>query len=74
MRTGCALVTTTLLLGRITVTDSEIERMASKYIAEDWEPDRYYRDMNLIAFARALLEHGYEDGYARAIKMVAEGE
>lgn len=56
------------------MTDSEIERLASEFIAADWEPDRYYRDMNLIAFARALLERGYEDGYARAIKMVAEGE
>lgn len=37
------------------LSDSEIERMAAEYIAADWEPDRYYRDMNLVAFARALL-------------------
>jgi hypothetical protein len=37
--------------------DSEIERLAGEYIAEDWEPDRYYRNMNVTAFARALLSH-----------------
>lgn len=41
------------------MTDAEIERIAAEYIAEDWEPDRYYREMNLVAFATKLLEHGY---------------
>jgi hypothetical protein len=44
------------------VTDADIERLASEYIAEDWTPDRYYRDMNLIAFATKLLEHAYAEG------------
>lgn len=44
------------------MTDTEIERLASEYIAEDWEPDRYYREMNIIAFATKLLEHGYGEG------------
>ena len=37
------------------LADSEIERMAAEFIAEDWTPDRYYRDMNIVAFARAVI-------------------
>jgi hypothetical protein len=37
--------------------DAAIERLAGEYIAEDWMPDRYYRNMNVTAFARALLSH-----------------
>jgi hypothetical protein len=37
------------------MSDADIERLAADFIAEDWEPDRYYRDMNVVAFARALL-------------------
>jgi hypothetical protein len=34
--------------------DKEIQRMAAKFIAADWTPDFYYRDMDLVAFARAI--------------------
>lgn len=34
------------------LTDNELEHMAGQYIAADWTPDRYYRDMNIVAFAR----------------------
>lgn len=44
------------------MNDAAIERLAAEYIAADWTPDRYYRDMNLIAFATKLLEHGYAEG------------
>ena len=36
--------------------DNVIERLAADYIAEDWTPDRYYRDMNIVAFAHAVAE------------------
>jgi hypothetical protein len=36
----------------MTLTDNEIEHMAGEYIAEAWEADRYYRNMNIVAFAR----------------------
>lgn len=39
-----------------------IEQLAAEYIAEDWTPDRYYRELNLIAFAEKLLSHGYAEG------------
>jgi hypothetical protein len=45
-----------------TMNDAEIERLAAEYIAADWTPDRYYRDMNIIAFATALLERAYAEG------------
>lgn len=53
------------------MTDAEIERLAADYIAADWTPDRYYRDMNLIAFANKLLEHGYAEGRTDESKEMA---
>ena len=53
------------------MNDSDIERLAAEYIAADWTPDRYYRDLNLIAFSAKLLEHGYAEGRTDASKEMA---
>jgi hypothetical protein len=52
--------------------DSEIERMAAEFIAEDWEPDRYYRDMNLVAFARAIERAAIQQERERAARLCEE--
>lgn len=36
------------------MTDIEVTALAADYIAADWDHDRYYRDMNLIAFTREV--------------------
>jgi hypothetical protein len=53
------------------MNDAQIAQLAADYIAEDWMPDRYYRELNLIAFGNALLEHGYAEGRTDESKEMA---
>lgn len=36
------------------MSEAEIAAIAAEFIAADWEPDRYYRDLDLVAFVAAI--------------------